>query len=92
MKFLILDAERKLFEGVVFEVTLPGLDGEVTVLDDHEPMFLALDRGLIRWRTTVQQTGSSNEGAPHGFHAAKPILIRKGLARIRRNELTVLVE
>lgn len=95
MKFLVLNAERKLFEGVVSEVVLPGLDGEVTVMDDHEPLFLALDRGLIRWRSSVQQTGIAQVAggaAARGFQAPKPILIRKGLARMRRNELTILVE
>jgi F0F1-type ATP synthase epsilon subunit len=93
MKFLVLNAERKLFDGVVSEVTLPGLDGEVTIMDDHEPIFLALDRGLIRWRSSVQQTGGAQTGgAARSFQAPKPILIRNGLARMRRNELTILVE
>ena len=86
MKFLVINAERKLFEGVVFEATLPGLDGEVTVLDDHEPMFLALGKGLVRWRSRVQQTG-----AVQSLLTNKPIMIRKGLARVRRNELMILV-
>jgi F0F1-type ATP synthase epsilon subunit len=95
MKFLVLNAERKLFDGVVSEVVLPGLDGEVTVMDNHEPMFLALDRGLIRWRSGVQQTGAGAAAGGAGarsFQAPKPILILKGLARMRKNELTILVE
>ncbi|MGE5279531.1 MAG: hypothetical protein ACM3L6_02150 [Deltaproteobacteria bacterium] len=86
MKAVVLDAHDVLFDGVVSAATLPGLGGEKTFLDHHEPIFLVLTKGSVVLQTTARRMG---EG---GASEARVFKIRRGLARMRRNELTVLVE
>ena len=81
MKISILDAQRALFEGVVSEAVLPGADGELSLMDDHEPIFVALNKGYIRLKPLAERA-----------EKIKPIHIHQGLARMRRNELVILVE
>jgi F0F1-type ATP synthase epsilon subunit len=86
MKIQVLDPQQILYEGAVSEATLPGADGELTLLDDHEPVFIVLKRGVIRLTPLVKATGAVDAVD------IKPIKIRRGMARMRRNELVILVE
>jgi F0F1-type ATP synthase epsilon subunit len=94
MKISILDATHTIFEGVVSEAVLPGVDGELAILDDHEPIFVALAKGNIYLDTLAKKRafrlGPVQEGVtPEGI---KPIGIERGLARMRNNDLVILVE
>jgi F0F1-type ATP synthase epsilon subunit len=86
MKIQILDPQQVLFEGAVAEATLPGAEGELTILDDHEPLFVVLKRGRIRLTPLVKATGAAE------IVEIRPIRIRRGMARMRNNELVVFVE
>jgi F-type H+-transporting ATPase subunit epsilon len=72
-KVSIFDQERKLYEHVAAQVTLPGVEGELAVLDFHAPMISLLRAGRVRVD-------------------GKYLVIRRGVAMVDRNELTVLVE
>ena len=75
MRISILDAQHTIFQGVVSEVVLPATDGEMALLDDHESIFVALGKGLIRLvRVAKSET-----------HGLKPIPVHRGLARMRNN-------
>jgi len=87
MKALVFDAHDILYDGVVSAVTVPGLGGERTFMDYHEPLFLVLTKGTVFLQSTVRRVEAGGH-APES-HSIK---IRRGLARMRRNELTVLVE
>ncbi len=87
MKAVVLDAHDVLFEGVVSVVTVPGLGGEKTFMDHHEPLFLVLTKGTIFLQSMMRQVGTG--GRSPESHSIK---IQRGLARMRHNELTVLVE
>ena len=96
MKISILDAQHTIFEGTVSMVILPGADGELSLLDDHEPIFAALAKGYIQLvpdskRLTVQQTGAE-AGSAQQTREIKPVFVNRGLARMRNNELVILVE
>ena len=87
MKASILDPQHILFEGFVSEVILPGADGQVSIMDFHESLYLALGAGLI---TIIPQEGEFVSGENKG--RIRPIKIHQGLARVVNNELVVLVE
>ena len=94
MKISVLDATHTIFEGSVSEAVLPGVDGELSILDDHEALFVALTKGYIYLDALVQKRAfrleAEQEGtAPGGI---KPIKIQRGLARMRNNALVILVE
>ena len=40
--------DGKAYTGEVASVTLPGVDGEMTVLPGHEPLCVLLQRGTIK--------------------------------------------
>ena len=85
MRVSVLDAQHTLYEGIISMAVLPAMGGEVSFMDDHEPIFVALDKGYVRFVPTAQNvTGASEE--------TRPIFIRKGVARMKNNELVILVE
>jgi len=43
----IITPDKKLFEGEVKAVTLPGIDGSLGILDKHAPLISALRKGSI---------------------------------------------
>lgn len=46
-KVLISDQERKLYDHVAALVSLPGVEGEFTVLESHAPIISLLKAGRI---------------------------------------------
>ncbi len=89
MKISILDAQQTIFQGAVSEATLPGNGGELTLGDDHEPIFVLLSKGYIRLRPIAQRVGSQFGKKEEEI---KPVFVRQGMARMKNNELVVLVE
>ena len=53
----IYTIEKKLYEGEVDSVTLPGMDGELGVLSMHIPLISSLKRGsvVIRGKKDVER-------------------------------------
>lgn len=96
MKIRILNATGKVFEGAVSEAVLPGADGELSIMDNHEPIFVALKRGLIRLAPLAKKfgfgvlAGARQQGR---IQELRPIKIQRGVARMKGdNELVILVE
>jgi F0F1-type ATP synthase epsilon subunit len=95
MKASVIDSQQTIFEGLVTEAILPAIGGELSIMDNHEYIIVALGRGKIRLRVETRGVGvqfdaDSKEMIKRG--AVKPIVIRQGVARMRDNELVVLVE
>jgi len=82
MKTRVLTIYEKLFEGEAKEVILPGCDGEVCVLDFHQPFLYRLRRGYVKLRTA----SSAMPGQERN------IFIKDGVAALRDNSLDILVE
>lgn len=61
---------------------MPATDGEIAILDNHESIFVALGKGLIRLVPMAKL----------GVPDLKPIHVHRGLARMRNNELIILCE
>lgn len=80
MKLLNLTISRvdmALFEGEVVSVTLPGADGEMTLMADHAPIISPLKTGVI----TVKKESGEEETFP----------IDTGTLEMSDNQATVLV-
>ena len=77
MTLEILTPEKKLFSGDASSVTLPGIDGQFQLLNNHAPIISALGKGNIKYKTT--------EGE-------KQISISGGFAECLKNKVIVLVE
>jgi F-type H+-transporting ATPase subunit epsilon len=66
----ILSPERRLLENcVVEEVTLPGSEGEIQILEGHAPMVGTLETGIFHYKTP---DGNLHSGmASEGFFEVK---------------------
>lgn len=49
MELKIYSLEGTMFEGEVSQVSLPGGDGEITVLKNHIPLITTLKKGVIKF-------------------------------------------
>lgn len=76
MSIRVLTPDRIICSTDADEVVLPGLTGQVGVLDGHAALITALDTGLLRIKLNEKWT---------------PIILCGGLAEIDRNRVTVLV-
>ena len=76
MNVRVLTPDRVICSTAANEVVLPGLTGQVGVLDGHAALITALDTGLLRIK--VEETWT-------------PIILCGGLAEIDSNRITVLV-
>ena len=47
MKLEIITPEKKLFEGTIQSITVPGSKGSFTVLHNHAPIISTLDKGEV---------------------------------------------
>lgn len=48
MQLFLMEPQGLLWEGPVKQVSLPAAEGEMCVLDFHQPFFIRLVRGVIR--------------------------------------------
>jgi F-type H+-transporting ATPase subunit epsilon len=76
MNIRVLTPDRVICSTAADEVVLPGLTGQIGVLDGHAALITALDTGLLRIKLSNKWT---------------PIILNGGLAEIDRNQVTVLV-
>ena len=76
MNIRVLTPDRVICSTAADEVVLPGLTGQVGVLDGHAALITALDTGLLRIKLDETWT---------------PIILCGGLAEIDRDRVTVLV-
>jgi F-type H+-transporting ATPase subunit epsilon len=48
MKIEIITPDKKIFEGEIKSVRVPGKKGSFQVLKDHAPIISTLDNGLVK--------------------------------------------
>jgi F-type H+-transporting ATPase subunit epsilon len=58
----IITPESTAFDGEVERLTVPSLDGEITILSDHEPLITLLSSGEM----TIVAQGKQHHMAIHG--------------------------
>ncbi len=73
---IITKIDGPVFDGDALSVTLPGEEGEMTVLADHEALITRLRAGAV---TVVSETGTET-------HA-----IDSGVLEVANNTVTVLL-
>lgn len=73
----IAKVSEQLFHGEVLSCTLPGSEGELTILPHHAPLISLLKSGTIRVRT------------PETVH---DFVVQKGVLEVSNNHMTVLIQ
>ena len=80
MELEILTPEKKLFNGEVYGIQLPGIAGSFEILEKHAPLVSALKNGNIK--VLNDKTGSN----------VTNYSIKGGFIEVLNNKVTVLVE
>ncbi len=73
----IISIENILFNGSVDMVTLPGICGSFTVLNDHAPLMTVLTEGSILY---------TDKGRKEN------VQIKGGMVEVRSNRITVTID
>jgi F0F1-type ATP synthase epsilon subunit len=90
MQVNILEPKGIIWKGRSKEVILPVEDGEVCILDFHQPFLIRLRKGDVRFSVFGSRLSVLAEHrAPSTEHR---VPIQDGIAFMRSNELTVFVE
>lgn len=55
MRLSIYSIKKTLFEGIVEKVTIPALQGEITILDNHIPLVTLVKNGIVRYYSSDNQ-------------------------------------
>ena len=79
MNLEILTPDKKVFEGEVTSVTVPGTMGSFEILNHHAPIISTLEDGKL----TVRGSGSGKENT---------FLIQGGVVEVSNNKVIVLAE
>lgn len=74
----ILTPDKKIYEGEVTSVTVPGTDGSFEILNNHAPIISTLEDGKV----SVRSAGKSEER----------FLIKGGVVEVNDNHIIVLAE
>jgi F-type H+-transporting ATPase subunit epsilon len=78
MKIEIITPDRKVFEGEIKSVRVPGKKGSFQVLKDHAPIVSTLESGLVY---LVDQTGKETR-----------YQINSGVIEVKMNKIILLAE
>lgn len=76
MKLEIITPEKRLFEGNVKLVQVPGKKGSFEILKNHAPVISTLEKGIIRIITDKDQT--------------EKIKINSGIIEVKSNNISIL--
>ena len=74
----IISPDKKLFEGEIKSVSLPGSDGSLGILNNHAPMISALKAGKVK--ITDNNAGTQT------------FTIKGGVVEVLKNKVIVLAE
>ena len=80
MKLTISKIDNVLFSGEADSVTVPGIDGEMTILSHHMPLITTLKSGNI----IVKHSQSKSQGK-------EDFLITSGFLEVGKDETVILV-
>ncbi|HEX7365712.1 MAG TPA: ATP synthase F1 subunit epsilon [Pelobium sp.] len=78
MKLEILTPDKKIFEGEVTSVTVPGAQGSFEILNNHAPIISTLDDGKV-----IIRAGSGSE---------QNLYTKGGVVEVIDNKVIVLAE
>lgn len=77
IKFKIVTPERIVYEDLVDQVTVPTLEGEITVLPNHIPLISILQAGELRTKKGSEE---------------KAMAVSSGFVQVNKNEVVILAD
>jgi F-type H+-transporting ATPase subunit epsilon len=78
MKLEIITPDKKLFEGSVKSIVVPGTEGQLGILNNHAPMIASLKKGTVKVTDEQSQVQKFD--------------IKGGVVEVLKNNVIVLAE
>lgn len=79
MKLEILTPDKKIFEGEVTSVTVPGAQGSFEILNNHAPIISTLDDGKVVVRGAGKEQSFYTKGGVVEVIENKVIVLAEGV-------------
>ncbi len=92
MHLEIVSPEATLFEGEVTSVTVPGLNGEFQVLNNHAPIVSLLQEGLVKIGGEITLEEEHEAKFKKGADGKMTLSITSGTMEMNDNKVIVLVD
>ncbi len=92
MHLEIVSPEATLFSGNVTSVTVPGLNGEFQVLDNHAPIVSLLQQGNVKIGGEVSIEEEYESKFVKGAEGKTSLPISSGTMEMKGNKVIVLVD
>ncbi|NER10223.1 F-type H+-transporting ATPase subunit epsilon [Muriicola jejuensis] len=92
MHLEIVSPEATLFEGNVTSVTVPGLNGEFQVLDNHAPIVSLLQEGVVKIGGEVKISEEHEAKFRKSPDGKMTLSISSGTMEMNDNKVIVLVD
>ncbi len=88
MNIDILTPEKKLYTGTVKSVSVPGIEGDFQILDNHAPIVSILKAGKIMLDTPQSDTSNFEKSNDNLFE----IYIEGGIIEMNKDKIIILAE
>ncbi|MEN1784673.1 MAG: F0F1 ATP synthase subunit epsilon [Bacteroidota bacterium] len=88
----IVSPEATLFSGEVTSVTVPGVNGEFQMLNDHAPIVSLLDSGSVKVQGNLKIEEEFQNKFTQGPNGETLLQITSGTVELRENKAIVLVD
>ncbi|HUH51518.1 MAG TPA: F0F1 ATP synthase subunit epsilon [Flavobacterium sp.] len=92
MKLEIISPEATLFSGEVISVTVPGVNGEFQMLNNHAAIVAVLQNGKVKIETTSFTTSTSYEDRFTKEGSKHVMTIGSGTLEMKDNKAVILVD
>lgn len=88
----IVSPEATLFAGEVTSVTVPGVDGEFQMLENHAPVVSLLQEGQVKLQGEVVISEEHEDKFSKGTSGETILAISSGTVEMKDNKVIVLAD
>lgn len=88
----IVTPEASIFQGEVESVTVPGVDGEFQMLNNHAPIVSLLQEGNVKFNGDFSISEKYQNKFTNGDNKSKLLAIKSGTIELNDNKIIILVD
>jgi F-type H+-transporting ATPase subunit epsilon len=88
----IVSPEATLFAGDVTAVTVPGVDGEFQMLENHAPIVSLLQQGKVKVKGNITIDEAFQDKFSKGSNGETVLEIASGTVEMKDNKVIVLAD
>jgi len=88
----IVSPEATLFSGEVIAVTVPGINGEFQMLNNHAPIVSLLQEGKVRIKGDVVLDEAYGDIFSKAANGDTVLMITSGTVEMKNNKVIVLAD